>query len=230
MSSQLKPKRRFNNWMDHNKVDFCITTYCQSKCPTCPRTDAGTLELADFITLQHMSLPVWKSVVDRVDWSDKMINFCGEHGDPMMHPQIEDFIMHACSVSWQCIINTNGGIRTPQWYQEIYEKVEDAEYGDLRFIFAIDGLTDETNSKYRINVDFDRAWSNMLACAEEHPRLTHWDFLVFEHNWHELEQVIETAAELDIALDVKINRGKYGLLTSKKGKEHVGRLLDIEVD
>ena len=78
----------YHSFRDHTMIDFCITTYCQSKCPTCPRTDESTLEVADFISLQHMPFSVWHSVADRVDWSNKTIQFCGEHGDPMMHPDI----------------------------------------------------------------------------------------------------------------------------------------------
>ncbi len=221
---------KFKSFRDHTRIDFCITTYCQSKCPTCPRTDAETLELANFITLQHMPFPVWMDVIDKVDWSTKTIQFCGEHGDPMMHPDIEKFILAGTARAWQVMINTNGGIRKKEWYREIYDKVEDQDYGELCFTFAIDGLTQETNEKYRIDVDFDRAWENFLTCAENHSRLTYWDFLVFEHNWHELEDVIRIGKELEVNMDIKVNRGEHGLLVSDEGKQHVRNILGIDVD
>jgi len=99
----------------------------------------------------------------------------------------------------------------------------------LIFVFAIDGLTKETNDKYRIGVDFDRAWQNFLTCARKYRRLTQWDFLVFEHNWHELEDVIKTANELDVQIDIKVNRGDYGLLRSAEGKKHVSKVLGVEL-
>ncbi len=222
--------KRFNTFRDHTRIDFCITTYCQSKCPTCPRTDAGTLELAEFITLQHMPFPVWLDVVDKVDWSNKTIQFCGEHGDPMMHPDIEKFILAGTERAWQVMVNTNGGIRQKKWYEEIYDKVEDTDYGELCMVFAIDGLTQATNEKYRIDVDFNRAWENFLTCAENHSRLTYWDYLVFEHNWHELEDVIRIGKELEVNMDIKINRGPHGLLVSDEGKQHVKSVLGIDVD
>ena len=61
-------------------------------------------------------------------------------------------------------------------------------------------------------------------------RLTYWDFLVFEHNWHELEDVIRIAKELSVSLDIKVNRGEYALLTSDEGKQHVKNVLNIDVD
>ena len=222
--------RKWKSFRDHSRVDFCITTYCQSKCPTCPRTNASTLELSDFITLQHMPFPTWFSVIDRVDWSRKEIQFCGEHGDPMMHPDIEKFILASTERAWITTVNTNGALRNKKFYQDLYEKVEDSDYGELSFVFAIDGLTQETNEKYRIDVNFKKAWENFLTCVEIDSRLTYWDFLVFEHNWHELEDVIRIAKELSVSLDIKVNRGEYALLTSDEGKQHVKNVLNIDVD
>ena len=215
---------------DHRKIDFCITTYCQSKCPTCPRTDAETLELANFISLQHMPFPVWKDVIDKIDWSKKTIQFCGEHGDPMMHPEIEKFILAGTERAWQVMINTNGGIRKAQWYRDIYDKVEDQDYGDLSFVFAIDGLTQETNEKYRIDVDFERAWENFETCVDIASRLTQWDYLVFEHNWHEIDDVIRIAREMEVSVDIKVNKGGYQLLTNPEGIQHVSQVLDIPIE
>ncbi len=222
--------QHYKNFSDHSRIDFCITTYCQSKCPTCPRTNEATLDLESFISLQHMPFAVWENVVDGIDWSNKIIQFCGEHGDPMMHPDIEKFILSGCSRAWSVEVNTNGGIRNKKWYHDIWEKVEDCDYGELAFTFAIDGLTQETNEKYRINVDFERAWENFNVCANKYPRLTKWDYLIFEHNWHELEDVIRIAKELEVNLVCKVNRGEYGLLRSAEGKQHVQRVLGVDVD
>lgn len=229
VEAQINAKKT-GTFRDHKSIDFCITTYCQSKCPTCPRTDTDTLELASFIQQQHMPFPVWFDVIDKVDWSDKTIQFCGEHGDPMMHPEIDKFILAGAERAWNVMVNTNGGIRKAQWYTDIYDRVEDCDYGELSFVFAIDGLSQEVNEKYRIDVDFERAWENFLTCAQISSRLTQWDYLVFEHNWHELEDVIRTARELDVNLDIKINKGEYGLLTSAEGKQHVNKILGIDVD
>ena len=222
--------RKWKSFRDHTRVDFCITTYCQSKCPTCPRTNAETLELAEFITLQHMPYSVWYGVMDKVDWSRKEIQFSGEHGDPMMHPDIEKFILSSAERAWLTTVNTNGALRNKKWYEEIYDKVEDCDYGELSFVFAIDGLTQETNEKYRIDVNFKKAWENFMTVAENHSRLTYWDFLVFEHNWHELEEVIRIARDLEVNLDIKVNRGDYQCLKSNEGKQHVKNILGIDVD
>ena len=72
-------------------------------------------------------------------------------------------------------------------------------------------------------------FQNFLTCARKYRRLTQWDFLVFEHNWHELEDVIKTAKDLDVQVDIKVNRGDYGLLRSAEGKKHVSKVLGVEL-
>ena len=78
-----------------------------------------------------MPFSVWHSVADRVDWSNKTIQFCGEHGDPMMHPDIEKFILSGVEMAWRVQVNTNGGIRTPEWYDEIYNKEDDVKLSSI---------------------------------------------------------------------------------------------------
>ena len=50
--------------------------------------------------------------------------FCGELGDPMMHPDISKFVERGLSQARKVNINTNGGIRQPKWYK-IHARIYD---------------------------------------------------------------------------------------------------------
>lgn len=210
------------SWQDFKAVDFCITSYCQARCPSCPRTSdmEEGYPVVPWLKLEHLNVDDWKRSIEEMDWSEHTFTFCGEVGDPMMHPDISEFCDHSFNVAEFFRIHTNGGLRKPKWYAEAAKN-----YGKKLFItFSIDGISQETNEKYRIGVNFDRAMENMLTWHEvvkslNVPRHTVWDFLVFEHNWHEIPEAVKIAEQNRLRLRLKLNTQDYGLLKSKEGME-----------
>ena len=193
--------------------DFALTSFCQSRCKTCPRTNEETGNPEDWLVIRHVPFDKWKKnttgLNDTIDIA--RIVFCGQTGDPMMHPDITHFVDHAFELTDTVLINTNGGIRNEKWYTDMGNK-----YGDsLNIIFAIDGIDHATNWKYREGVDFNKAWNNMVAHSKT-PGSTCWDFLVFEWNWHQIPEVARLAKELDIFVNFKINTQPHGLLESRR--------------
>ena len=108
--------------MNHNKLshsfDFALTTYCQARCRSCARTNEHTGEKEAWLELKHMDLDIFKQRLAGAGNLDiHEITFCGELGDPMMHPQVEHFIVEADKhVKTTIHVNTNGGLRSPNWY------------------------------------------------------------------------------------------------------------------
>ena len=190
--------------------DFALTSYCQSKCKTCPRTNNETGEPEDWLAIRHVPFDKWKKntigLTDNIEI--EYIKFCGQTGDPMMHPMITEFVDHAMTLTNKVIIATNGGIRNEKWYTDIGNK-----YGDqLKIVFGIDGTDHDTNWKYREGVDFNKAFKNMVAYAQT-PGTAEWDFLVFEWNYHQIPEVARIAKDINIRqIDFKINKGMHGLL------------------
>jgi MoaA/NifB/PqqE/SkfB family radical SAM enzyme len=200
-------------WNKFKSIDFCITSYCQAKCPSCPRTNPDTLDKASWLPLVHVDFEQWTRIMSKNDWSNHTFVFCGEHGDPMMHPRIQDFIGWSETHAEFIHIHTNGGIRKPELYETLAK-----EHGDKLFItFSIDGIGQETNEQYRIGVDWQRAWDNMIAFKSQSPRRVVWDYIVFEHNWHEIPDVVRIAREEGIRLRMKLNSGYYGKLVNPEG-------------
>jgi radical SAM protein with 4Fe4S-binding SPASM domain len=85
---------------------------------------------------------------------------------------------------------------------------EDAEAMILsgldKLIVSIDGATRETYSKYRINGDFDKVIGNLglLVRKKREMKMANpfisWQFLVFRHNEHEIEQAKTMAADMGV--------------------------------
>jgi organic radical activating enzyme len=73
--------------------DISITTYCQLFCAGCQRNDEDNNWRGEF-EQQHMSDETFDMIIEQIDkvGDCDVIQFCGELGDPMMHPRIDRFI------------------------------------------------------------------------------------------------------------------------------------------
>lgn len=213
--------------MKHS-IDFALTTYCQAKCRSCARTNQETGEKEDWVKLKHMDLDVFekrlKATQGNIDFDD--IEFCGEFGDPMMHPQIDAFIETALKYAPEVTISTNGGLRQPEWYKSIAQKYKNR----LTINFAIDGTDHDTNWKYREGVDFQRAMENMISFRSCGSRASWW-FLIFDWNWHQVPLAKQMADELDVRITFNYNRRWIGLITpeNKKASEKLYRDNNIQI-
>ena len=185
------------NMIEWNKqkkwIDFGITTYCNAACPSCPRTDEDVQQAWPWLKPTHVNAKELVKVFERNDYFPgvEYIRFCGERGDPMMHPDIEYLIDAVCSHR-KVGINTNGSLRNPDFYKRIAEK-----HGpNCNIIFSIDGFAD-TNHIYRMGLDFDAIWNNFTTFCKA-DGWADWDFLVWSHNWHQIPRVKKEAKELGI--------------------------------
>ena len=193
----------------NHSIDFALTTYCQAKCRSCARTNEQTGEKESWLQLKHMDLDVFRQTLEsspNVHIAD--IEFCGEFGDPMMHPQIDKFIETALEFAPSVRISTNGGLRTPDWYESIAKKYKNR----LEINFAIDGATHDVNWMYREGVDWHRAIDNMTSYMSAGGRGSWW-FIIFEWNWHQIPEANSLANDIGIDLMVRYNNRDFGLIT-----------------
>jgi|SaaInl3SG_22_DNA_1037383.scaffolds.fasta_scaffold23664_1 MoaA/NifB/PqqE/SkfB family radical SAM enzyme len=189
-------------------IDFNITNYCNAKCPTCKRFDAfNYLEVDKNLSVFHMDYKKFKKAVtaNKLYFNDKECYFCGEFGDPMMHPKIKDFTEVSNNV-FNCVtIFTNGGLNRPDFIEYVSSTT------GVTVRFGIDGLTHKVNNLYRINVNTELAYKNMLKLAKYGK--AKWDYTIFEHNKHEAEDVIKFALDNNIKLMLRCNLrpSKFGV-------------------
>lgn len=233
--------------------NFETTTYCNAKCPSCFRTmeinfhqmqiakiiRKGEIPSADdhqkCLKLEHLSIEdfdffLWENGKYlrsmSSSYGETVAKFCGELGDPLMHPKIDELVSLSSRFFDRVEIFTNGGLRSPRWIKTVLQKNK-----KLHFVFAIDGITHEVNKKYRIGINTDLAFNNMFESINH--RDTKWEFTVFEHNYQEVEQAIKLALDHKIKIHVRINGRGFSKITKDhliKLKKYLIKYKDLDPD
>ncbi|MFZ4600083.1 MAG: radical SAM protein [Terrimicrobiaceae bacterium] len=182
-----------------------ITSYCNAACPQCPRNDHGH-GINPRMPLCHLE----RSVIDQAFDEElcrrlRQIFFCGSYGDPIMHPDFLDILRDfrkKSSTLW-LYVHTNGGVHDPEYWAEIAQIM--AGYGQIDF--GIDGLED-TLHLYRKNVKYSRVIENARAFIKAGGR-AQWNFIVFRHNEHQIEQVRQLGQDLGFFNVLIRNTGRF---------------------
>jgi len=188
--------------------EFQITSFCQAKCASCQRT----IDIDNF-TPTHYPIEKFENTLNNLSSVDvDIITLCGEYGDPMMHPQIEEFIKLASNKGYEIELMTNGALRSTAFYKRLA-----TTYSNLRIFFCIDGIDHDTNWKYREGVDFNKAWENMHSWFGNGGKGI-WEMLVFTWNIHQIHKAHQIAKMSDIKINFKINRreGFPGLIPNSE--------------
>ena len=190
----------------NNFYDISITTYCQLFCAGCHRNNEQG-EFRNAFEQQHMSDETFDMILEQIDKVGKcdVIQFCGELGDPMMHPRIDRFIERAIKSAKMILINTNGALRNPDFYEKWAK-----DDRNIHIEFGIDGLDHETNDKYRKGANFKKAWENMTTWFKYTDRGS-WHFILFEWNMHQVPEVARIAKELGCKVTYKVTESDTGV-------------------
>lgn len=194
--------------LNKSAFDIEITSYCQAECYGCQR-NIGLKGKNPALVESHMLYENFCKLLDSIDadLQCEHIEFCGEFGDPMMHPDIERFIERASHSTSFINIHTNGGLRQPKWYSYMAEKHIDY---DLEIKFGIDGCDHNTNWKYRKGVHWERAMDNLRAWTDAGGK-GHWAFLLFDWNYHQIPQAVQMANDIGCKLKFHLTRDNNGL-------------------
>ena len=170
------------------------SSYCNARCPGCPRNAYG-YPLKGFYNEAHFKPARLSEILEKFP-NVKSILYCGNHGDPMMNPDI----VGLCTNDKHISIATNGGIG------RIDDYVRLADTG-THITFGIDGLED-TNHLYRQGVK----WPNLMKRVETFISAggqATWQFIRFKHNMDQVDQAKSLSREMGFtdffAMDVGRN-------------------------
>lgn len=170
------------------------TSHCNLRCPQCARTHAGGVN--PDLPLTQLTLDDYTTIFD-VNLLARMPNlknftFSGNYGDAAASNTLKPALQYLRKNKVPSFsVMTNGSLRTPDWWRDL-ALVMDSKYDKV--VFAIDGLED-TNSTYRVNSNWQTIIENAKAYIDAGGK-ARWDFLVFEHNAHQVEAAKTIAKQM----------------------------------
>ena len=168
------------------------TTACNLRCPQCP---SG---LRQFTRPQGNLKPdVNKRILDEVGGNLQYINYYFQ-GEPFIHPGFSDLVREARSRNIYVATSTNAHFISTEKAEEIIDS------GLSELIVSIDGTTQETYEKYRIEGKLDKVLEGTRNLVEakqrkgvNHPLIT-FQFLVTRHNESQIERLHQIAEEMGV--------------------------------
>lgn len=178
------------------------TTACNLACPECPsglKQFTRATGKMDLIFHQRILQSVGKQVF--------YINYYFQ-GEPFLHPQFLELIKEAKKHRIYTATSTNAHFITPEKATEIVESGLD------RMILSIDGLSQNSYEKYRINGQLNKVLDGAKALVEAKKRMKSstphliLQFLVVQHNEHEIDALYQLAKELEID-DVRLKTAQF---------------------
>ena len=177
----------FTEYFDYLYVE--PSSFCNLKCPRCPRTTNKSNYKLENLSVdlfkQFLSDPVWKNV--------KIIEYGGNHGDPLMNPDLPQFIRWAHEIQPQAkqVVHTSGS-HSPNIWKPIVKALtpEDEIY------FSVDGLQ-SSNHQYRVGSRWDWIEQAIQLSADKVPVL--WKYIVFNFNQHQILEAIQKAKDLGVS-------------------------------
>lgn len=171
-------------------IDPC--NYCNLACPFCPTGQGrgargkGIFKPDDFEKILAEIGPELLHI-DFVNW-----------GEPTLNKDLFKMIRLAKSHNIDTKIDSNFNCLEEKDMEEMILSGLD------KVIVSLDGLTPETYAKYRVGGDFRKAMNNMVALVKKKKELgrdnpyVSWQFLVFRHNEHEVENARALAQDIGV--------------------------------
>jgi len=172
------------------------TNICNLKCPLCPSGN-GTLKRQK----GYMDFSLFKKIIDEIKERAFMVVLWNQ-GEPFLHKDFLKMIKYASDNGLFILTSSN---------LNIMPNAEDLINSGLdSMIVSLDGTTQETYNKYRVNGELSKVIENTKRIVKtrkilkrKNP-LIRWQFLVMKHNEHQIEEIKQLAKELEVdSLELK---------------------------
>lgn len=190
-------------------VHLEITSKCNARCPMCLRTVCGG-ETNPNLPLVELRMEDIKQIFEPNFVKQlNRVYMCGNYGDPIAAKDSLDAYKYFREINPNIRLDmfTNGSARSEKWWEELAQTIDLVH-------FSVDGLED-TNHLYRKGTHFPTIVKNIKAYMGAGGKAV-WDFIVFKHNEHQVDEVKALAESLGIQ---KVNVKKTGRFFSNTKME-----------
>jgi len=178
------------------RLQFELSSMCNALCLGCVRTDNSSFNKKKYVIpdKQYISFETFKKIITAPEFSTvKELQFCGTIDDPLMHPELLEFLNFASTVnSYNIVIHTNASLRNIDYWKKLAQVLKKHKSHTVKF--SIDGLED-TNHLYRQNTSWSKIMENAKFFIAEGGQAA-WQYLIFPWNEHQLDQAKKLSVEM----------------------------------
>ncbi len=173
--------RRASSWSWPTHAHIELVNYCNLSCRVCP-TGLGELIRKP----ASMDPALFERLLNEIGPYLLTASLWG-WGEPLLHPELASILRIVQNRGLTTFLSTNG---QKLGDQKILQAL--IEYPPTYLIVCMDGLTDETNSKFRVNsklepiLDGVEQLGRMKAAKGQKLPILHMRYIVMKHNEHEL--------------------------------------------
>ena len=170
------------SWPLHMQIE--LTNYCNLSCPVCP-AGIGMMRRKS----KAIDPVIFERLMNEVGRYPLTISLWG-WGEPLLHPELADILRIAQNSGTNIFLSTNGqNLNDDKVLQALID------YPPTYLIVCLDGLTDETNTRFRVGAKLEPALYGVRELAwmkrekgKKFPFL-HFRYIVMKHNEHELPEL-----------------------------------------
>jgi radical SAM protein with 4Fe4S-binding SPASM domain len=180
--------RRLRPWSMPLHMQFELTNFCNLNCPVCP-TGIKAVKRPP----RAMDVELIEHLIDEVGPYLLTLSLWG-WGEPLLHPHLQSILKTVRKYRITTLLSTNGQNLDDEQVIEALTR-EAPTY----LIFAIDGLTDETNARFRKGAKLSPILAGVQHIAQIKEKMglylpvLHMRYIVMKHNQHEIPNVIDFA-------------------------------------
>lgn len=181
------------NYKDILHIDLEMSSLCNAKCPVCNRRQWGGIKNNTYKET-YLSLDRFKSWFDK-DFIAQLysMQMCGNYGDSMTNPDLVPILKYIREINPKIVftMNTNASGRDENFWTEMGKLFS---INNSTLTFSVDGLED-TNHIYRRGTHWQKI-INAMNWFIKSGGTAIWEYLVFKHNQHQVDEARELANTL----------------------------------
>ena len=195
--------KKYLDFSEIRSLQIEPTSKCNLLCPQCERVSNGRVN--PLLPLTELTPKDYDRLfTDELTAQLESIWFNGSYGDPVASRYLNYIIDKLSQKQIRLMIFTNGSLKSTAWWKDLGKQLSRT---NSKVVFSIDGLED-TNHIYRVNSNFKKIMENAKAYLQAGGK-ARWDFLVFEHNQHQVEEAMILAKKMGFKEFHKKNTARF---------------------